>query len=255
MPAPFKLDACVHSKHYRERTEPIKYIILHCYTGTPQEQIERMDSLGVSVHYIIGRDCRVTEVLPPALVAYHAGQSHWQGSPESSLNGCTIGIELETLTLGQSKQDYQRGQLRKLYSLLYYLCMKYKIRPENILGHSDIAPSRKPDPGACFPWNRLRQYNFGVWYSLLCLSKETDETTLLQTIGYDTTDLPAARYAFCRHFIPEEIFVESDIQKLLNMPCPADFMPQDHEKYLKILRAVARSYTEARQKRYWYLEN
>lgn len=254
MPVPLNIDSVVHSRHYRERTEPIKYIILHCSVGTPQEQIKRLDNLGLSAHYIIGRDSTITEVLPPEYVAYHAGKSRWQNSEETSLNGCSIGIEIEASALGQNKADYHRGIMRKIYSLLHFLCMKYKIRPENILGHSDIAPTRKPDPGACFPWKTLYVYNFGVWYNLLRLSPETDETTLLQIIGYDTANLPAARYAFCRHFIPEEVFVESDIFKLLTFPYPADFQPKDQENYLRILRATAAAYVKARQKRYWYLE-
>ncbi len=254
MPTPLKLDRVVHSKHYRERTEPIKYIILHCYAGTPQEQLERMDNLGVSVHYIIGRDNTTTEVLPPSLVAYHAGASRWQNSEGKSLNDCSIGIEIETKTLGQSPTDYQVGVMKKLYSLLTVLCLKYKIRRENILGHSDIAPTRKPDPGAGFPWKKLYQYNLGIWYNLRCLDKETDESKLLQNIGYDTTSLIAARYAFCRRYLPEEIFVEEDIHKLLETPYPADFTPQNAAKYMRLLRAVSFSFTEERRKSYWYLE-
>lgn len=254
MPTPLKLDRVSHSQHYRKRTEPIKYIILHCSLGTPEKQIKTLDELGLSVHYIIGRDNTTTEVLPPNLVAYHAGESHWQNSPESSLNGCSIGIEIETTTLGQSSKDYQVGVMKKLYSLLTFLSKKYKIRRENILGHSDIAPSRKPDPGVGFPWKKLYQYDLGIWYSQRCLDKETDEIKLLQTIGYDTSNLNAARYAFCRRFIPEEIFVESDITKLLNNPYPTDFHPKNSERYLLTLRAVAFSFNKERQKRYWYLE-
>ncbi len=254
MPTPLKLDRVAHSGHYRKRTEPIKYIILHCSLGTPKEQIKTLDELGLSVHYIIGRDNTTTEVLPPSLVAYHAGISRWQNSKDKSLNECSIGIEIETQTLGQSPADYQIGVMKKLYSLLNALCRKYKIRRENILGHSDIAPTRKPDPGAAFPWKKLYQYNLGIWYSLRRLDKETDEEKLLNTIGYDITDLSAARYAFCRRYLPEEVFVEQDIQKLLESPYPAGFAPQNKDKYMHILRAVSFSFAEERRKTYWYLE-
>lgn len=254
MPVQFKLNRVAHSSHFHERTVPVKYIIIHCFANTPEEQIKVLDMLGLSVHYIIGRDCTITEVLSPNLVAYHAGQSHWQNSPENSLNNCSIGIEIEAPHLGQSPKDYSTGMMKKVYSLINMLCMKYKIRRENILGHSDIAPARKPDPGVYFPWKKLYRYDMGLWYNLHCLSKETDETVLLQKIGYDTSNLPAARYAFCRRFFPSEIFVEQNIQHLLIHPYPPNFIPKDYEKYLLTLRAVALSFQEERQKRYWYLE-
>lgn len=240
-------DEISHLPHFRPRTEPIKYIIIHCSLGTPKEQIKTLDSLALSTHYIIGRNGKITETLSPEKVAFHAGLSNWRQSKDTSLNNSSIGIELETLTLGQSKEDYPLRQMKKLYKLLNELCPKYNIRKENILAHSDIAPTRKPDPGVAFPWKRLAKHGFGLWYNERRLSKETNETTLLETIGYDTKNLPAARYAFCRHFIPQEVFVENDLQKLLTTPYPLNFTPKDQKKYLKILRATAHAFKSQRK--------
>ncbi|MCM1324707.1 MAG: N-acetylmuramoyl-L-alanine amidase [Acetobacter sp.] len=240
--------------HCRERTEPVKFIIIHCSLGTPEKQLKTLDELGLSTHYIIGKDGTITSIIPPTKVAYHAGLSRWNNSEGTSLNGSSIGIELETQTLGQSPDDFPLALRKSLKSILQDLVIKYKIRKENILGHSDVSPTRKPDPGKCFPWRELYKHNFNVWYNLHCLSKETDEVKLLQTIGYDTSDLPAARYAFCRHYMPEEVFVESDIQKLLDNPYPKDFSPKNQYLYHRILRGVAYKYTETRQQRVWFLE-
>lgn len=242
-------DKIHHLNHFRPRTEKIKYIILHCSLGTPEKQINILDELGLSVHYIIGRDNTITEVLSPEKVAFHAGLSKWQQSEDKSLNNSSIGIEIETLTLGQSKKDYTRGQMKKLYELLSELSQKYNIKPENILAHSDIAPTRKPDPGLSFPWKCLAKHGFGIWYNQHKLAAETNEINLLQTIGYDTTDLPAARYAFCRHFFPEEVFIESDITTLLNTPYPADFIPKELKKYLRRLRAAADAASSIKHKK------
>ncbi len=247
-------DKIQHSQHYRERTEEIRYIILHCSAGTPEEQIRILDALGLSVHYIIGQDGTVTENLPPEKIAFHAGLSKWQNSESTSLNGCSIGIELESPMLGQCPSDYTGKQINALIVLLKELVCRYKIRKENILGHSDISPTRKPDPGAGFPWKKLYQHNLSVWYKLYKLDKETDETKLLAKIGYDTTEPAAARYAFCRHFMPEEVMIEEDIQNLLETVYPKDFSPGNPDKYLRILRAVSYAAAEERTANYWFLK-
>lgn len=254
MPITFKPDHIAPSKHFRERTSPIKYIIIHASATPVEEQLKTLDELGLSAHYIISTTGELTELLPPEKVAFHAGLSSWQNSPEKSLNDCSIGIEIETPSLGQTKGSYKTRCMRKLYLLLRYLTHTYQIRKENILGHSDIAPTRKPDPGLAFPWHKLSVNGLAVWYSLTALSEETDEIKLLQTIGYNTTDLPAARYAFCRHFIPQEIFVETSLQQLLDNPYPKDFTPKDQSQYQNILRAVAYAYEKERTKHYWYLK-
>lgn len=246
--------AVQHSANIRPRLEKIRYIVIHCSRGTPEEQIKSLDRQGLSVHYIIGADGRLFETAPVEMTAYHAGMSDWHNSPGHSLNDESIGIEIQSQDLGQTSESYTRQSMTRLYKLLEYLVYQYKIRPENIVGHSDIAPTRKPDPGAGFNWKKLYRHGYGVWYQSTMLSKEQDEAKLLATIGYSLADIPAARYAFCRRFMPEEVNVISDIFTLVNHPYPKDFAPTDQDTYFTRLRAAAKAFETYRKKRYWYTE-
>ena len=228
-----------HTANCRDRTEDIRYIILHCSSYSPDKQLDILDKYGLSTHYIVSERGQITENCPPDKVAYHAGESSWLGSEGKSLNGCSIGIELESFNLGQTPQDYSSAQISALCRLLRQLVFAYRIRRENILGHSDIAPKRKADPGAGFPWQKLYARQLVLWPSLKSLSPEAPEEELLQTIGYDTDDLTAARYAFCRHFFPREVAVRTDVHSLLDEPYPKDFAVRDREGYMRMLRAAA----------------
>lgn len=247
-------DKTIHSQNFRERNEDIRYIVIHCSAGTPEEQIRILDDLGLSVHYIIGQDGLVIENLPPEKTAFHAGLSKWRESSGNSLNGCSIGVELESPLLGQRKTDYTNKQIRALVALLKELVCRYKIRKENIIGHSDIAPTRKPDPGAGFPWKTLYHHNLSTWYKLYSLDKEDDEEKLLAKIGYDTVDIAAARYAFCRHYMPGEVAFEADIHKLLDNVYPKNFQPIQTEKYQRLLKAVAYAAEAETRASYWFLD-
>lgn len=243
-----------HSENYSERSGKIRYIIIHCSKFTPEKQIEILDEYKLSTHYIISQTGKIIENCPPERVAYHSGESHWQQSEEKSLNETSIGIELEAPNLGQIKEDFTRKQYIALTRILEKLCDKYHIRPENILGHSDIAPARKIDPGCGFYWHKLYRKGYGVWPNLKQRHPSKNETELLRIIGYDTDNLIAARYAFCRHFLPEEVIINNDLQELLDNPYPKDFTTQNQEKYQLYLRATAKAYEMARQQKYWYME-
>lgn len=247
-----KADYIHHLPDYRERTEAIKYIIIHCSKSKPKQQIETLERLGLSAHFIIGRDGKLYETLEIDKVAFHAGISSWRNSEQPSLNGSSIGIELESPDMGQSKRSYTPRQITKLCLLLRYLTIKYKIRRENILGHSDIAPTRKPDPGAYFPWQKLHKEGLGIPRQRNYLHPSEDEAFLLNYIGYDISNLPAARYAFCRRWLKEEIIIEQDIQYLVDNPFPKDFTPKDYAKYLNTLRYTALGYAKERQTKLWY---
>lgn len=249
----FPVDDTNALPYYRERTEPIKYIIIHCSRGDAAQQLSILEQYKLSVHYIIDIKGKVTAVVPPELVAYHAGLSRWKDSVGESLNGASIGIEVQSLDMGQRKESFTAASTSKLCKLLRYLVYKYKVRRENILGHSDIAPTRKPDPGAGFPWHKLYKNDVLFWWHGSILSQERDEIKLLEIIGYDTRVLEAARYAFCRRFMPEEVAVIDDIQTLVDNPYPLDFKPQRWNVYIKRLRAVAQAFEKERQREYWYL--
>ncbi len=228
-----------HSTHCRNRSKDIKYIVLHCSIYSPLKMIKLFNELRLSTNYIIGRNGKIYEMIPPLLVAYHAGNSSWQGSIELSLNECSIGIELEAPTLGQKKSDYTKKQISSLIDLINKLIKEYKIPYYNILGHSDIAPQRKADPGVFFPWRKLAKCGLGVWYDLRKTIKNNDEKELLEMIGYDVSNIVASRVAFCRHFYNDEVKNIVDIKELLENPFDKNFELKDKNKYLKTLQAVA----------------
>ena len=234
----------------RARTEKIQYIIIHCSKSSPEKQIEHMQNFGLSTHYIISKKGALIKTLDLERVAYHAGQSSWNGSKEFSLNGTSIGIEIESKSLGQTQRAYTKKSIETLCRLLKYLRQTYKIRKENILGHSDIAPERKPDPGPNFPWKKLYQNGLIFWYDERSLSPLLDEETLLRSIGYNTKALEAARYAFCRRYLKKEVLIDKDIQHLVDNPYPKDFYPKDKEAYIKRLRAVLKAIMTERKRRY-----
>ena len=241
-----------HNGNCRDRDEDIRYIILHCSAYPPEKQLEILAQNGLSAHYVIGRDGRVFENCPPEKVAYHAGQSRWLNSEGSSLNGCSIGIEIEAPRLGQTRKDYLTATTRELCVLLTKLMYRFGIKPSSVLGHSDIAPTRKSDPGVGFPWRKLWQMNLAVYPNLHHLVRETDELKLLQTIGYDLANLSAARYAFCRHFMPEEVAIDEDMQHLLDNPYPPEFTPANWDRYIQRLRATVYAFTADRALRSLY---
>lgn len=231
-----------HSVYFREREDGIKYIVLHSTAFTPTKMIKVFNELKLSSHYIVGRKGEIYETVSPSKVAFHAGVSKWQNSQNLSLNDCSIGIELEAPTLGQKRSDFTKKQIASLIRLLNKLVKDYNIPSYNILGHSDIAVLRKPDPGALFPWKRLAEHGLGVWYDLRKTLKIDDEKELLSLIGYDVSNIIATRVAFCRHFNNKEIDCCLNVDELLKMPFAINFKIKDYCRYMKILRAVAFSF-------------
>ena len=124
---------------------------------------------------------------------------------------------------------------------------KYGIPAQNVVGHSDVAPLRKPDPGVGFPWKRLAKEGVGLWYQPRNAAKTeiNDIAKLLAEIGYDTRDeraLEASAYAFCRHFLPQYVQKDADIYHLLENILPDNFNFMQEPKFVETLKAVAWSY-------------
>jgi N-acetylmuramoyl-L-alanine amidase len=143
----------------------IKFVIIH-YTGM-QSEIESVNRLKdskskVSCHYLINRKGIITQMVKDDRIAWHAGKSRWKNF--SNLNKHSIGIELVNKGNEFGYQTFSKIQITKLIKLCTVLKKKYMIKKENFLGHSDIAPLRKTDPGEKFPWNRLSKFNLGHWY-------------------------------------------------------------------------------------------
>ena len=145
----------------------IIFIILH-YTGMKKETeaIKRLcDSKSkVSSHYFIKNNGEVLNLVPDLYAAWHAGESYWKKS--KLLNKYSIGIEISNPGHDYEYKKFSSKQINSLIKLLRYLTKKYKIKKQNILGHSDIAPNRKKDPGEKFPWKLLAQKNLCKWHNL-----------------------------------------------------------------------------------------
>ena len=143
----------------------IKFIIIH-YTGM-QSEIESINKLKdskskVSCHYLINRKGLITQMVKDNQVAWHAGKSKWKNF--KNLNESSIGIELVNKGHEFGYQNFSNIQITKLIKLCKNLKKKYIIDKKNFLGHSDIAPLRKLDPGEKFPWKKLSKYNLGIWH-------------------------------------------------------------------------------------------
>tara|TARA_B100001057_G_C22776166_1_gene921645 strand:- start:124 stop:828 length:705 start_codon:yes stop_codon:yes gene_type:complete len=152
------------SKKQRSKKD-IKYVIIH-YTGM-QSEIESINRLKnsktkVSCHYLINRKGIVTQMVNDKNIAWHAGKSRWKQNV--NLNSSSIGIELVNKGHQFGYEKFSKKQIQSLISICRTLKKKYRIKNENFLGHSDIAPLRKIDPGEKFPWKKLSKYMIGKWY-------------------------------------------------------------------------------------------
>ena len=151
----------------KRRNNQIKFLIFH-YTGMKSESdaIHRLTNLKykVSSHYLIKRNGEIVVLVPDLYIAWHAGKSSWKNF--KSLNQKSIGIEIINPGHQYNYKKFSKYQIKSISRLSKYLMTKYKIKPMNILGHSDIAPSRKKDPGEKFPWSLLAKKKIGVWHSI-----------------------------------------------------------------------------------------
>jgi len=151
------------SKKFRN----IKFLIIH-YTGMKnfQSAVDKLKDPNseVSCHYVISRSGRVLELVKPRFIAWHAGVSAWRGI--KNINKNSVGIELENKGHDFVYQKFSKVQIKNLIVLLKKLKKKFKIKNINIIGHSDVAPSRKKDPGEKFPWKILSLQDVGIFNNL-----------------------------------------------------------------------------------------
>jgi len=145
----------------------INFIVIH-YTGMQSERecIKRLTdkSSKVSTHYLINRKGKITRMVDEKNIAWHAGKSKWKNF--INLNDQSIGIELVNKGCQFGYENFSKKQISKLILLCKFLIKKYKIKNANILGHSDIAPLRKKDPGEKFPWHFLSKKKIGYWHNV-----------------------------------------------------------------------------------------
>ncbi len=151
----------------KRKRPSIKFIIIH-YTGMKKETnaIKKLcdPNSKVSSHYFIKNNGQVINMVPDLYTAWHAGISYWKNY--NFLNRYSIGIEISNPGHSYGYKKFSTKQINSLIKLLKYLVKKYKISKKNILGHSDISPNRKKDPGEKFPWKKLSQQNLCHWHNL-----------------------------------------------------------------------------------------
>ena len=145
----------------------IKFIILH-YTGMKNESsaIDRLcnSNSNVSSHYFIKKNGNILRLVPDLYQAWHAGKSRWKKF--KSLNKYSIGIEIQNSGHNNLYENFTNKQRFSLKKLLRFLLKTYKINYKNVLGHSDISPNRKKDPGEKFPWEFFYKNKLAHWHSL-----------------------------------------------------------------------------------------
>tara|TARA_B100001741_G_C16410879_1_gene531538 strand:- start:123 stop:845 length:723 start_codon:yes stop_codon:yes gene_type:complete len=145
----------------------IKFIIIH-YTGMNREQlaINRLCDFksNVSAHFFIKKNGLVLNLVPPLYEAWHAGKSSWKNF--QSLNRYSIGVEIQNSGHDNRYENFSKKQIISIKKLLTYLIKKYNVKQKNILGHSDISPDRKKDPGEKFPWKELAKSSLSQWHNL-----------------------------------------------------------------------------------------
>ena len=230
------------------KSERIKTIILHYTVSNNARAIKLLTTGNVSAHYLIldHDDNKIYNLVPESERAWHAGAGGFAG--RTILNDTSIGIEIVNSgikpeyrdALKNSALDYHpyehyvefdELQIKKVAQLLQELAARYNISPKNIIGHADMAPSRKIDPGAKFPWQRLyEQYGIGAWYDafdkqFFMNQEDFDATTIpeikqaFRDYGYQINDIDAwdkasrdVIYAFQLHFRPQQPTGELDLE-------------------------------------------
>ena len=185
----------------------MRYIVLH-YTSADDAESLRLLSRGeVSAHYLVSArpDTRVYQLVDESRAAWHAGSSRW--FEQSSLNFTSIGIEIvnpgwqDQPDGGKRYAPYAPAQITALTRLLRDIAERHGIRPENIVGHSDIAPQRKLDPGPDFPWRALAQAGIGRWYDEAAAAERMPrlQTEGLPDVAWFQAELARLGYDAPRH--------------------------------------------------------
>ena len=163
----FKNIYSINFDKVRRSPKDIIYIIFH-YTGMMSEKkaIDRLlnKNSKVSSHYFIKRDGTIINMVPERYTAWHAGLSSWKN--HKNLNNKSIGIEIQNSGHTNNYEGFSIKQIKSLLLLTKILKKNYNIKSKNFLGHSDIAPNRKVDPGEKFPWKYLSKYKIGIWHNL-----------------------------------------------------------------------------------------
>ena len=199
------------SPNFDERGRAVDMIILH-YTGmrTGKEALDRLCDAAskVSAHYLVDEDGTIYALVPEDKRAWHAGVGAWKG--EADLNARSVGVEIVNPGHEFGYRKFPKRQIDMVIALVGEIMTRHQVDPRLVLGHSDIAPQRKEDPGELFPWGKLAAEGLAVGRYKgdpdLSISYE-EALSMLRAIGYDAPDKAhaAALVAFQRRFCPEEL--------------------------------------------------
>ena len=218
MPIKTSINYSPNFNQIKRSKKNIRFIIIH-YTGMKSEKaaIDRLTNIQseVSSHYFITKNGNITLLVPELYIAWHAGKSKWKG--QSFLNKNSIGIEITNPGHRFGYKNFSNKQINSIVILIKYLLNKYKISKKNVLGHSDIAPDRKKDPGEKFPWEYLAKKKLSIWHNIRqqelknlrkkkCskIEKYKFSKNLIK-IGYLGNNLRKVTKAFQRRFRPQMV--------------------------------------------------
>ena len=210
----------------KKRTKSqVKFIVIH-YTGMKSQKkaIKKLTSINsnVSSNYFIDKLGNIIEMVPDEFASWHAGKSNWKH--HKNINKLSVGIEVQNPGHEFGYIKYSKNQISSLIELLRYLKKKYNIKNSFILGHSDISPDRKKDPGEKFPWIYLYKNKLAIWHNLkkskilkyrlikLDLEKTKNFFKLLKKIGYRSKKKKKICTSFQRRFRPEIVNGIPDIE-------------------------------------------
>ena len=186
----------------------IRMLVLH-YTGmkTGNAALTRMcdPASEVSAHYMIEEDGTIFQLVADEKRAWHAGLSHWNGITD--VNSASIGIEIVNPGHEFGYVSFPKNQIISTLDLCVEIVAKYNINPLDVVGHSDIAPVRKKDPGEQFPWKWFAKKDVGFWPEKIVAPNQAtfDIALALKKIGYDLADLTKSIEAFQRHWRPQNV--------------------------------------------------
>ncbi|MGQ0661069.1 N-acetylmuramoyl-L-alanine amidase [Sphingosinicella sp.] len=196
------------SPNFDDRDQPVSMVVVH-YTGMQDgaSAIARLrdPEAGVSCHYVVDEEGRTLRLVPEDKRAWHAGKSHWRGI--DGVNAISIGIEIVNPGHEFGYRPFPAEQMASVVRLMAGIMQRHTIPIANVVGHSDVAPTRKQDPGELFDWALLARHNFAVRRPTEGLVDPgwTDGgfCLALERYGYDVRDAFAATVAFQRRFRPE----------------------------------------------------
>lgn len=187
---------------------PVDMLVLH-YTGmrSAAEALARLTEAQakVSAHWLIDEDGTIVRLVPEERRAWHAGVSFWRGVRD--INARSIGIELVNPGHEFGYRAFPQPQIAALTQLAGDILGRWPIPARNVVGHADVAPRRKLDPGELFDWRGLARAGIGLWPAEAddCILDEDAVREMLSEIGYETDDLFATLRAFQRHFRPTRV--------------------------------------------------